>query len=72
MQYRVIPFTANIANNEGAAAAQLQHMIVSLAAEGVLADGSVRSASEASVDALSPMAPTDQSAPGTTLPSAIL
>ena len=36
MQYRVIPFAANIANNEGAAAAagQLQNMIASLAAEG--------------------------------------
>jgi hypothetical protein len=36
MQYRVIPFSANIASNEGAGAAagQLQSMIASLAAEG--------------------------------------
>jgi hypothetical protein len=36
MQFRVIPFTANIASHEGAATAagQLEHMIASLAAEG--------------------------------------
>jgi hypothetical protein len=36
MQYRVIPFTANIGSTEGAgtAAGQLQQMIASLAAEG--------------------------------------
>ncbi|HEU4557692.1 MAG TPA: hypothetical protein VFS20_07575 [Longimicrobium sp.] len=36
MQYRVIPFTANIANNEGAGAAagQLQNLIGQLGSEG--------------------------------------
>ncbi len=36
MEYRVVPFTANVANHEGstAAATQLEHLIATHAAEG--------------------------------------